>query len=455
MINDLKEIIAVNSVLGEKKAGAPFGAGPRAALDWFLAKSASYGLKTGEDEGYAGWAEYGEGKLVAVLAHLDIVPAGQGWATDPFTLTNENGNLYGRGTIDDKGALVAALHALKAIKDSGINPGGRIRIIAGCNEESGCECMKHYIAHQELPEAAFTPDAEFPVISSEKGISHIRLRFAREEELRSSFSYIRSGERANIVPANAECKIVGEAAARLTESPASAVFTRESIAERLAEDGVELADLSINSDGGLIIGARGVAAHGSTPEKGDNAARKLFSFLAAAFGSPALHFIADYLAPKDAAERLGIAAADEQSGVLTINLGIISFEGRELTATIDVRRPLCMSHDELCRRIKAKLPEDCKFETLTNEPNLYVEPGSKLISALLGVYEKHFNEQGRPLRIGGGTYAKTLKNCVAFGPSLEHVDYHMHDADEFIPVELFYKLVDVYKDAMLALCSIV
>lgn len=453
MINDLKELIAINSVAGKPEPRAPFGSGPRRALDWFLTKAASYGLKTGEDEGYCGWAEYGEGKLVGVLAHLDIVPIGTGWATDPLTATIENGNLYGRGAIDDKGPAVAALHALKSLADNKIKLNGRVRIIAGCNEETGCECMKHYAKHCEVPAVSFTPDAAFPVINSEKGIAHLKIKFAPEKELTDSFAYICGGERPNVVPASAECKITGKLAGSLASNPPADLLRRENIAQRLAEDGVDMRDFYFKTENDLVIGATGTAAHGSTPEKGDNALRKLFSLLSAVTGSPSIKFISEYLAPKDADKRLSIAAEDVKSGKLTLNLGIAELTPDGLTATLDIRLPLALRYDELIARITAVLPEGASIEPLHHENNLYVDENSNLVRTLLTVYEKHFGEKGSPIKSGGGTYAKTLPNCVAFGPAPDGEDYHMHDADEYIPVELLFKLVDVYRDAMIALCD--
>ena len=132
MLNDLNKLIAVKSVMGEPEEGAPFGKGPRAALDAFLEIASGYGLKVKNENGYCGWAEIGEGKdMIGILGHLDVVPAGEGWSHNPYSLVCENGLLMGRGVTDDKGPTVAALHALKQLKESGVKLKHRVRLIVG------------------------------------------------------------------------------------------------------------------------------------------------------------------------------------------------------------------------------------------------------------------------------------------------------------------------------------
>ena len=435
MINDLKEFIEIYSIKSEPEKNAPFGKKLRTALDLFLSKAKEYGLATGEDAGYYGWAEYGEGKLIGVLAHLDVVPAGSGWSADPTTLTLKNGNMYGRGVIDDKGGLVAALHALKQLSEEKVKLGCRVRLIAGCDEESGCECLKRYAKNGEIPLASFTPDAEFPVINSEKGIAHIKVSFPKEKSLSENFEYISGGERVNVVPQEASCKIIGKLSGGFPQTKDIFVSTAKS--------------------GGVIVTTKGTAAHGSTPEKGDNAIIKLLRFLDKTINSPAIHFAAETLAANNAAKLFGIDVSDGKSGRLTYNAGMISLNEGVLSLSIDIRKPVSLPFDELISRIKNKLPTGCCLEILSKADNLYISENDKLIKTLLSVYEKHSGKKEKPLQIGGGTYAKTLPNCVAFGPAVDGTDYHMHDANEFLPVEWFYKLKEIYYDAIVALSKII
>ncbi len=129
------------------------------------------GFRTKQCGNLCGYAEIGQGeKLIDILSHLDVVPAGDGWDSDPFSLTEREGRLYGRGVVDDKGPTIAVLYAMKEILDSGIPLEGRVRILFGCSEETGStEDIDFYKATEEIPQLGFTPDADFPVIHGEKG----------------------------------------------------------------------------------------------------------------------------------------------------------------------------------------------------------------------------------------------------------------------------------------------
>ena len=126
------------------------------------------GVSTYNMDGQCGYAEMGEGDgMVAVLGHLDVVPEADGWSHPAYDPVVRDGRMYGRGTIDDKGPVVSALYAMKAVRDAGIPLTRRVRLIFGCNEETGAADMKYYLAHGgEIPEAGFTPDGEYPLINA-------------------------------------------------------------------------------------------------------------------------------------------------------------------------------------------------------------------------------------------------------------------------------------------------
>ncbi len=457
MFEDLEKLIAVESVLGEPEDGAPFGRKNAEALDAFLEIAASYGLKTGRDGGYAGWAEYGEGKtLVGVLGHLDVVPAGSGWSFPPFALTVDGGRLYGRGVSDDKGPLVACLHALARLKEENAELGCRVRLIAGCNEESGNECIAHYVKNCEIPTVSFTPDSDFPVIASEKGITHLSIIFGRDEKL-DDFVAVSAGERPNIVPNHAEAvvRVGSELFGRICSYGAPLEALRlESVATALAESGCELSDFSAEAKSdGLHYFARGVAAHGSTPEKGINAAHKILALVGALSGSESAAWLRDNTDPARGAERLGLGVEDV-TGKTTVNLGMLRFDGGRLTATVDVRTPACVSSEEVENSIRNLLPDNARLEIIHAAPPLAFDENDKLVRTLLGVYRDVTGDcESAPLHIGGGTYAKELPNCVAFGAVFPGKDTHMHEPDEFYPVEDFYRLEEIYYRAIKELCK--
>ena len=169
-------LIAIPSVLDESAAteDLPFGPEPKRALDWLLEEGRKAGMIVKNIDNMAGHIEMGEGEeLIGILCHVDVVPAGSNWTYEPFDGTVVDGKLFGRGAIDDKGPTIAAWHAMKMVKDSGITMNKRVRLIIGTDEESGFRCVRRYFEKEEMPTIGFAPDADFPIINAEKGIASI------------------------------------------------------------------------------------------------------------------------------------------------------------------------------------------------------------------------------------------------------------------------------------------
>lgn len=460
MLNDLKEIIAIDSVFSEGSKGAPFGEKPRKALDWFLQKAASYGLETGELDGYCGWAEIGQGsQLIGVLCHLDVVPAGDGWSTPPYEMTVLDGKIYGRGVADDKGPLIACLHALKSLKEDGVVLTRRIRLIVGCNEENGSACMKHYAKHGEIPDVCIVPDADFPIINSEKGILHYMLKIKRDAFFCDNIVSLSGGLKDNVVPDKAQLRIkknspLYDCLASL--SPLNRqLFQTSPIIEALLTDGHDLNDFSISDDGkDLIIETSGVAGHAMQPEKGDNAIWKIFCLLNALseqFPSDVVKCVYEYLCSLLCCEKIGFGCFDEMSGDTTCNFGVIKTDGEKLNIDLNIRIPVTCKKEEIADKIISKMPPKSTLEELLYSPNLYIDKENSLIKTLLDVYTQQTGEKAYCLQSGGGTYAKELPNAVAFGPTFPDTVTNLHNADENLPLVEFEKLFDIYRAAILAL----
>ena len=202
--DDLNTLVRVQSTrdLSTKKENAPFGDGPREALDAFLNIAKRDGFATKDIDGYAGVISYGDQEeTLGILGHLDIVPIGEDWTKEPLKVTIDDGYAFGRGVLDDKGPTLAAYYALKLIKEHGIPLKKRVMLIAGCDEESGMDCMKYYKAHGEIPQSGFVPDADFPVIYGEKGGAHVSLHSHDKTVIQK----LNAGERPNIVIGKADC----------------------------------------------------------------------------------------------------------------------------------------------------------------------------------------------------------------------------------------------------------
>ena len=172
ILKDIATLVSINRVAGAKEEGAPFGAGPRAALDKTLELAAGMGFATRNCENYIGYAELAGAapeKYLATICHVDVVPEGNGWTEDPFKMEIRDGWMIGRGVADDKGPMVATLYALKFLKEEGVSLRYPIRARGGYNEETHMHDVDYYLAYYPAPVFCFTPDAEFPVCNGEKG----------------------------------------------------------------------------------------------------------------------------------------------------------------------------------------------------------------------------------------------------------------------------------------------
>ena len=214
MINDLKGLLSIESVRGEAQPDAPVGPGPKAALNFMLELGARDGMITKSVENLAGHIEYGEGsEIFGVLGHVDVVPASGEWDTPPFEPTIKDGYIIARGIQDDKGPTMAAYYAMKILKDEGYDFKKRLRLIIGTDEESEWECTKAYFKHEKMPDAGFAPDAAFPLIHGEKGISTFNLvqEYTGPKETKDNTELVsfNSGEALNVVPDTADCTLKG------------------------------------------------------------------------------------------------------------------------------------------------------------------------------------------------------------------------------------------------------
>ena len=175
-LNDLKELLKIDTVLVEQPEvkEAPFGYNLVKALDYMLELGKKEGFVTKNIENVAGHIEYGEGEeVIGVLCHLDVVPTGDGWTYPPFVPTIVDNKIYARGSMDDKGACISSLYALKALKESGVKLNKKIRLIFGTDEETGSRGIARYLQLEKMPDLGFSPDADYPLIYGEKVFYHL------------------------------------------------------------------------------------------------------------------------------------------------------------------------------------------------------------------------------------------------------------------------------------------
>ena len=450
LVEDTAALIRCPSLKAPPLPGKPYGEGVAQALDCILEMGRRMGFSVRSGGGHYGVIDFGDSDdYVAVLAHLDVVPQGTGWDYDPFGGVVADGKLYGRGSIDDKGPAVAALYAMKALKDSGFVPSKKIRLVVGCDEEDGWGCMKAYVANEPLPVCGFTPDAEYPMIYAEKGICQFRLTGSRREssplfELVS----LRGGDAVNVV-----CSLC-QAALRPAPGKAMALHSA------LLEEAEKLGDRAAveEKDGLLLLTVRGVPAHGSTPEKGQNAISSAMELLSGLYrrsgGTSSLaDFYCNTLLGDTQGRALGVAFEDTVSGKLSCNVGIVQVDyaagdGEEIR--IDIRYPVTMGYQDLCQRLEATCRRyGWTSQVLSHKAPISTDPNSPLAQVLMEVYREETGLlDSKPIAIGGGTYARAMPNIAAFGPVFEGEAEVAHQQNEYISVDSLVKNCRIYAKAL-------
>lgn len=444
MLQCLSQNLKIRSVQEAPGNGAPYGIGVRKCLDHALSAAAALGFETFDMDHHVGWCEYGQGdELVVILGHLDVVPEGEGWSFDPYGGEIRNGRILGRGAMDDKGPTIAALYALAAVRDAQIPLKRRIRLIFGCNEETGSKDMVYYNEHGgEVPAMGFTPDAEYPVINGEKGIVNDTYSVNFNQDGVLKLLRIQGGSAPNVVPSYAEAELACDAdlAAQLSAS----VIPKVSFAV---------------TEKGLMVCADGVNAHGSTPELGENAIGRLLLALdtlpLSGSVKNAVHFLATTIGMETDGTSAGIGLQDSVSGKLSLNLGTISGDDHGMSVKINYRYPVTCSLEDCGPKFQAAF-ENAGFtlDARAHKAGIYTPEDSELVKALLNVYEKKTGIKGCPKSIGGGTYAKSLPNIVAFGPVFPGDEVREHQPDEFMEVDKLLKTMEIIAEAMVALAGL-
>ncbi len=433
MIESLRELIRIPSVKGEALPGKPFGEGADEALGYMLALSEKLGFATKNVDGYAGHAEYGEGEDYAgVLVHLDVVPVGDNWTHPPFGGVVEDGKIIGRGATDDKGPAIAALYCMKALKDCGITGSRRLRVIFGCDEESGMSDMEHYFKKEPLPVMGFLPDAEYPIFNREKGLLQLILHFESGESVVSSLS---GGNAFNIVPDRCEAVLAGGNPGETEAGPCPVTATTL-------------------PDGKIKLTAMGKPAHASTPEAGRNACLWLLDLLKRRYGKAIgenLYALSTLFGTSYDGAGVGASCQDEPSGPLTLNVGRLELRDGKGTLWIDTRYPVTQKGEEITERIRKAVERPGVTLTVKGDmAPLYVPEDSPLIQKLSAAYERATGEPAKLCSMGGGTYARTLQNRgVAFGSTFrDHTLLGVHQADECVYIEDLMKHAVICAEAM-------
>ena len=451
-LEDLSRLISIDSERGEESELYPFGEKPYLALQEILHMAEAYGFETNCIDNCMGYIQYpstdATSRKLDILAHMDVVPAGEGWTkTDPFVMKREGDILYGRGTSDDKGPALAALYALRALKESGVELDGSVRLILGTDEECGSNDLPHYYNKIEPADYTFTPDSDYPLINIEKGhfVGIIRGEYEERMEKPRLLS-LDSGVKTNVIPARAEAVIEGD----IFEEVSSIAAKTEAIT------GVHFT-VTKSGDDLISVCAEGKQGHAATPKSGNNALTVMLALMntiefAHSDGQRRVNALAHLFPHGDWLGRAcGVAMSDDVSGDLTMSLNVLRYTPAGLYAEFDSRTCVTATAERL-DIVRLNL----EAAGMTLEANIpvphVVDSDSPFIRTLLDCYETFSGKKGYCMSTGGGTYVHNIKNGVAFGCAMEGFDNNMHGADEKASLQVLMMSGKIFSLAIARLC---
>lgn len=436
LIADLKKLIQFKTELttfNPNRKMAPFGEDIQKAFEWFLDLAKKDGFETVNVDGYAGHIQFGNQEtFVGSIGHLDVVPAGNGWSYDPYGAEIHDGKMYGRGTSDDKGPTMAVYYAMKILKDSGVELKHRIKLILGNDEETAWRGVDRYFqVYPESPVSGFIPDADFPLIYAEKGISRIQIKGNITDSDIVSFE---GGSRDNMVPDFAKVVLKNN-------KPYKELF-EQYLKQNQYKGKAEI------FNGHVLCSIHGKSAHGSLPHEGINAIDLLMQFLVQEEGSPFTKFYDTYFLNDLYGKKLNIYHKDEEMGPTTNNIGVMEIKEGYYNISLNYRYPHGVSFDDVIEKLKNTLTESL-VEVDHHKALLYNDPNSILIKTLTSVYQEYTNDkENKPFSIGGGTFARSMPNVVAFGAHFPNTPTYIHQPDEFIDIEELMLTTAIYAEAL-------
>ncbi|WP_346837468.1 dipeptidase [Microbulbifer sp. SAOS-129_SWC] len=424
-------------------------------------KAEALGLEC-EDHGYVVIVALGQGpEKIGIVTHGDVQPANPAkWKKSPFVLdrTSEPGKLIARGSEDDKGPIATALYAMKSIKDQGVPMKRRVELIVYLAEESNWGPLKAFLKDYDMPAYNITIDADYPVVTAEKGWSEVRATFVDKPLADKSQPYLsdfHGGYFRSQVPDEAHATIVNPSAG-LEKAIRARAATHPKVKYEFAR-----------KDGKLEVTARGVATHSSEPQHGINA----IAFLADALGAyqwPAnaagatVRYINDLIGTGILAEKFGnIAYSDDFMGPMTGALTMVKADDKGLTSYLNLRRPTGKSADKLDAQIHSAI-DDWQKATGIQMANVGVDLGDPYrvdnapqVEPLLQVF-RHFTgiKNAGPVAIGGSTNAKLLPSAVSFGPSMPDKAYTGHSEHEFMTVDQLRLNLKMYTAMMIEIANL-
>lgn len=447
IINSTCDLINIPSVMNKNdNSGTPFGLNTVKALEYILKLGESLGFKTKNIDNKCGYIEFGEGKkLLGIIGHIDVVPANSsdGWSTPPFKATILNNNIYGRGAIDDKGPVIAALYAMKAVADN-YKLNKRVRLILGLNEENDWECIERYKQTEEIPCISFSPDANFPCIYAEKTIESI---FIEQDYKKNELLYIENistnNNVLNVVPKYCETTLFFD--------NHKIPDIKEIINKIISKYNYNIIINPIDETHISLI-SRGISSHAAHPELGNNAISKLIIILNELFLNynikiDILDCFVKYIDDSFTGKGLEIDFKDE-SGSLTLNTAQFFIENNKINIGFNLRIPVTIDYNIIEDKFKKFFLDNINVTVKRIQDPLFLSTDNELVKKLCNIFNDYNNSKLGPEAIGGGTYARAFKNCISFGPQMPGAKDMCHQVDEYISIENLIFCAKVYAKAI-------
>lgn len=459
MLQDLIGLIRIPGIAGAGEGREhPFGKAVTESLHYVINLAKEMGFAVTNYDNYVAEISIGQGEhTIGILCHVDVVDAGDGWETDAFDGVIRDGKLYGRGSIDDKGPLISCLYGMKYMKEHELLPEGyRVMMIVGTDEEENWDSIHYYLDQNPvLPEISIVPDGNFPLIFCEKGLMNFELLTPVDSAKIGNgieIMALEGGERTNVVPAYAMCKLHSD------KKDYSFISEIESIKKQCEKLQIQ-AELKCEAET-LTIEVRGKAAHAMTPEKGLNAFSYLMKLVKALADENnencrILTFYDQYIGLEYDGKHLGCQCSDEDSGALTVNIGIAEMKDGIFRCCVNLRYPVTYTQEKIAQKIKAvAVQENLRIKWGVCMDPVYFEKDSKLVKTLMAVYRECTGDQdAEPIALGGATYARAIPNAVAFGPVFPDQEELAHEANEFFAIEDYKRIMEIYVKAVLRLCQ--
>lgn len=407
----LKSVMQINSVKSAAKDDAPFGEGPKNAVLKALEIAEKLGFDTclvNNAMGYAQWGENNQ-EYIGVFGHLDVVSEGTGWHYEPFDLTEDNGTLYGRGVLDNKGPIMGNLYALSVLKDLGIKNNKTIRIIFGSDEESGSADIPLYLEKEVPPIYGYTPDCKYPAVYGERGVVGIDI-----------ITDITDASNKQITSFDGN-------------------FDRSAIPDTLS--------VTLNNKEKITIS--GKRAPSNAPELGENVITlfaeeiKSTSYLTGEINDY-FHWLADAFHNKHHGEGLGASFSDEDSGALQLTPYQLKINDNQMILSVSIRYPISVSEKMVLDAVQSHLFDNSKLNITRRMASSVFDKNHQMIATMSDIYELCTGLDGTPVTTTGATYARSMPNIIAFGPSFPGQKGIAHNKDEYMTVDDLMKNMEIY-----------